>query len=748
MRRDGLTAGPWHMTTRMFRSFTLDRSKAKKEDRTISMVFSSEFPVVRMNDDGEEFEEILSHDEEDVDLSRLKDGAPLLEMHDLNRQRGVIEGAEIDQETKAGRAVARFSKSEEAEKVFQDVVDGIRKHVSVGYELTGVKSSSKGALGRAMIRFKWQPFEISIVSAPEDPNTGIGRGKRALEFQSKALIECIAAVTLALANTSLLDGTRSACRVALTACEACLESCTPGTAGVCWEECCEAANSLRFVPDTASQAAAVACAAASEMCWQVMQGNNTRSVDAKKLEKRSNMRILLNPTPAAGGGATIPTTPAADKPDLVVLENRARDGERTRSKRIMTAAGELVKNFPEGAEQFRALAQKAIDENKSAEDFNADLLAALPGVKKQTPITMRSLGLNEAEQNEYSIGRALRSMLVNKGQVNGLEGEVHQAMTQQHIGVDPEGIWVPPDAMMRVRSRSYRRGQRDLQVGVFNQGGAFVPTILQVPIIEILRNRMVTERLGVQSLSGLAGNVAIPRQAGAATAYTVPESGALTKSTQALDQIALTPHRVGAWNDYTRQLLLQSSVDVENFIRDDIMKVLAIKWDYLILQGSGANDEPMGIFNTPGIGSVAFGAAASWAKMIDFETQLSVANADAGNMAYVTTPAVRAKLKAAAKIGTTYPIFIWEKGEWADGSNDGSVNGYRAAVTNQLLNNMVAFGNWEDCIGPAMWGGYDFIVNPYTLDTQGEVRVTCNTYGDVAVRHAQSFCWSADSGAQ
>lgn len=666
----------------MFRSFTLDRAKAVKENRTVSMVFSSEFPVIRQTDDGEEFEEILSHDPEDVDLSLLNDGAPLCEMHDLKRQRGVVENAEIDRDEKVGRATARFSKLPEGEAIFQDVLDGIRKHVSVGYNLIAVKSSSKGTTGRAALRFKWQPYEISIVSAPEDPRTGIGRGLR----------------MLADGTYELTDAPRRA-------------------------------DSLSALPVATVDAP---------------QG-------AKRESTNERMKILLDPTPAAGGGATtLTTSPAATaSPDLTVVGNRARDEERSRSKRISLAASELAKNFPQAAEQFRSLAQKAIDENKSAEDFNAELLAALPGVKKANPITMRSLGMNETEQEEYSIGRALRSMLVNKGRVEGLEGEVHEAMCGLKIGVEPEGVWVPPDAMMRVRARSYRHGKRDLQVGVFAQGGALVPTILQVPIIEILRNRMVCERLGVQSLSGLAGNVAIPRQTGAATAYAVPESAALTKSTQALDQIPLSPHRVGAWNDYTRQLLLQSSTDVENFIRDDIMKVLAIKWDYLILQGAGANDEPMGIFNTPGIGSVLFGATATWAKVLEFETDLGVANADAGNMAYATTPAVRGAWKAIPKIAaSTFPIFLWDKGDQGDGSSDGEVNGYRAAATNQILNNQVFFGNWEDCIGPAMWGGYDFIVNPYTLDTQGEVRVTCNTYGDVAVRHAQSFAVSADRGNQ
>jgi hypothetical protein len=320
-------------------------------------------------------------------------------------------------------------------------------------------------------------------------------------------------------------------------------------------------------------------------------------------------------------------------------------------------------------------------------------------------------------------------------------------MAKKNITNQAGGFWVPPDAM--ISRRMTRREKRDLNVGIFNQGGAFVQTTILTPIIEILRNRMVCDRLGVQGMAGLEGNVAIPRQTGAATAYSLPEQNALTISTQALDQVLLTPHRVGAWNNYSRQLLLQSSVDVENFMREDLMKVLAIKWDYLILQGQGGGSEPTGILNTTGIGSLAFGGTATWAQVVSFETSLAVANADLGNMAYVTTPSVRGRWKAVAKTGvgvtSVVPIFLWDKGNWGDGSNDGEVNGYRAAATNQILNNLVFFGNWEDAIH-ALWGGYDVIVDPYTQATQATTRVTVNTFGDVAVRHAASFCVSVDAG--
>ena len=105
---------------------------------------------------------------------------------------------------------------------------------------------------------------------------------------------------------------------------------------------------------------------------------------------------------------------------------------------------------------------------------------------------------------------------------------------------------------------------------LFPQGGATVQTSIVTPIIELLRNRMVTDKLGITVMAGLTGNVAIPRQTGAATGYWVnsADTSAITgASTQTVDQIALSPKVFGAYTEMTRTLLLQSSIDVENFVR-------------------------------------------------------------------------------------------------------------------------------------------------------------------------------------
>src|SRR5262249_8112086 len=143
--------------------------------------------------------------------------------------------------------------------------------------------------------------------------------------------------------------------------------------------------------------------------------------------------------------------------------------------------------------------------------------------------------------------------------------------------------------------------------------------------------------------------------------------------------------------------VLQSSLDVENFIRDDILKVIAIDWDRLILNGQGAASEPLGIMQTPGIGSITFGASATYDKITQFETQVANANADTSTPAYVTNPTARGRLKVLAKlpIGATVTAvnMLWEDGgeDLETGIRLGRMNGTRAAATNQIPNNLLLY---------------------------------------------------------
>ncbi len=159
-----------------YRSYAIDRAAISDDSRSVELSFSSEQPVEQYSWSIGRYVEILDHDPASVDLSRLNDGAALLMDHNGRDQVGVIEKSSIAD--KKGRATVRFSKSKRGEEIFQDVKDGIRKLISVGYRVTKWVTESIDNEVETMRAMRWQPMEISIVSIPADVTVGIGRNQR------------------------------------------------------------------------------------------------------------------------------------------------------------------------------------------------------------------------------------------------------------------------------------------------------------------------------------------------------------------------------------------------------------------------------------------------------------------------------------------------------------------------------------------------------------------------------------------
>lgn len=151
------------------RSFTVERAAIDEDARTVELAFSSEEPYERWFGI-----EVLDHSPQSVKLGRLMNGAAVLVDHDRKDHVGVVESARIDTDRR-GRAVVRFSRSARGEEVFQDIRDGIRTLVSVGYRINKYEvTEQKG--GPDLVRVtEWEPFEVSIVSVPADPTVGVGR---------------------------------------------------------------------------------------------------------------------------------------------------------------------------------------------------------------------------------------------------------------------------------------------------------------------------------------------------------------------------------------------------------------------------------------------------------------------------------------------------------------------------------------------------------------------------------------------
>lgn len=368
-----------------------------------------------------------------------------------------------------------------------------------------------------------------------------------------------------------------------------------------------------------------------------------------------------------------------------------------------------------------------------------------PIAGKPKPMGDPNIGMGKKDLRAYSLLRAIHAAATFDWRGAELEKEASEAVAKR-LGKEPDGFFVPFDWM-----RTSPAEQRDLNVTTDSAGGYTVSTdLLAQSFIDLLRNKMVVRQAGATVLSGLVGDVAIPRQTGGATAYWVAESGAPTESQQTFDQVALSPKTVGAFTDISRKLLKQSSIDVEMFVRDDLATVLALAIDLAALHGSGSSNQPTGVAATSGIGAVVGGtngALPDWADIIDLETAVAVDNADIGRLAYITNAAVRGVLKQTEKAANTAQFV------WTDGA--APLNGYAAHVSNQVSSALtkgtasgicsaIFFGNWQDLI-LGMWGSLDITVDPFTGATAGTVRVVELQDVDIAVRHAQSFAAMLDA---
>lgn len=165
------------------RAFSFRPETINKEARTVEVAFSSNIELKRWGEI-----EILSHAAGAVDLSRLQDGAALLFNHDLDEQLGVVESARIDPDGK-GRAVVRFGRSEDAEEKWQDVQDGILRHISVGYKIEEVKLTETRDGVDVYTVTRWQPYEISFVTVPADTTVGVGRNLNTASAIAQAPVE-------------------------------------------------------------------------------------------------------------------------------------------------------------------------------------------------------------------------------------------------------------------------------------------------------------------------------------------------------------------------------------------------------------------------------------------------------------------------------------------------------------------------------------------------------------------------------
>lgn len=383
------------------------------------------------------------------------------------------------------------------------------------------------------------------------------------------------------------------------------------------------------------------------------------------------------------------------------------------------------------------LATQFIRENKSYEEFNTALLRQLKE-KRNSPdaeSSMFDLDVPTQDLQRYSVINLFRAVATGNFKKAGLEREISNAIAER-AGKDPDGCYLSPEALGFGIRQQYQRQllTRQQEVGVAGKGGELVATELYSDMfIEALRSMAVLGGLGARFMSGLIGNVDIPKQTGTSTFYWVGEDGEATDSDLDFTTVQLTPHTVCTAVPMTRRMMIQSTPDIEALVRNDIMLNLALAMDSAGLKGTGASNEPLGIINTTGIGAVDLTGGATWADILEFETDVSEANVVSDNLAYLMRPSTRGALKGTEKASGTAK-YIWDE--------NNRVNGYPGVATTQIDGAGILFGDYSQLMF-GMWGALDVVADTSTKVKSGGLVMRLFQDADVAVRHPQAFSYGS-----
>jgi HK97 family phage major capsid protein/HK97 family phage prohead protease len=457
--------------------------------------------------------------------------------------------------------------------------------------------------------------------------------------------------------------------------------------------------------------------------------------DSYRVKSWIPMEVSVVSIPAdrtVGIGRSAETPPAQPKihshiEEITMTEDVKVDVEAVRAEAASRASKETAEMYRLAAKHnIRDLADQFVNEGRSLAEFSGAALAKI-GNK---PLDEASEGLSQKEVRRFSLMNAVRAMANptdrKAQQAAAFEFEAAAAAAQR-AGVDPQGLFIPADVLRSWNKRDLNTADDAAMVAEDYRGGDF---------IDVLRNASSVMQAGATMLSGLSGDVKIPRKSTAsAAAWISTEGGNAAASEPTFGQVALSPKTLGAYTDVTRLMMLQSSLDIEALIRNDLTTALALAIDNAALQGDGLGGSPTGIKSTSGINApTAFaGANPTWAEVVAMETAVAEDNALMGNLAYILPASMYGALKTTAKDAGSGQFV-------ADGNG---MNGYRAIVSNQVTAGDLFFGNFADLL-IGMYGGLDLTVDPYTNSTSGSVRLVALQTVDVAVRHAVSFAVNND----
>jgi HK97 family phage major capsid protein len=348
-----------------------------------------------------------------------------------------------------------------------------------------------------------------------------------------------------------------------------------------------------------------------------------------------------------------------------------------------------------------------------------------------------TIGNSEAEK--FSMFKALRDVS-NGGDMTGLEKEVQDELSKKFHAATGEaatGILIPSEWWNKSQSGI----QNAATVGTGTSGGNTVDEEMQ-GMTDYLSDYSILPEIGATIFRDATGNLEFPRSTAGYSGTWDAETDAIANADATLAaNLTLSPKRVGAGTAVSKKLLLQSSIDFENWVRGQLQKAIAEAVDRAAIVGTGANDQPTGLLATSGLGSYAWQVgSAAWVNIVDQVAVLRAANSDLNKAAWLTDHTVRADWKKTPVVSGASNMII----ERGFKPRQAMVDDLPFLDHTDVTTGKVALGDFSSLM-VALWGGIQLTYDPFSLKKSGQIELYAETYADVGVRQPADFC-IGDSG--
>lgn len=378
-----------------------------------------------------------------------------------------------------------------------------------------------------------------------------------------------------------------------------------------------------------------------------------------------------------------------------------------------------------------SVALRSLDAFKAQEEIPAEVKEEEPKTEEpkveETPVEETPVEENKPEVQEETEPKENRNNINNTKNIHmsnfSLVKAINDVVNNRNINEDALNVIEMGATEMRKSGLSYS-GQ--IQLPVEERGDAVAATVAtdgkeivatdKLNILSPLMGKSILAEAGATFLTGLVGNISIPNYTGSTCGWK-GELEAADNGKGTFGSVELSPKRLTAYIDISKQFLTQDSVGAEEMLRADIVNSLVAKLEQTIFgDAAGDTTKPAGIFNSAEVVAPSYqGVCAAEAAVTDYS----------GEKRFVMSPTAKSAFKQATISGTKSDLRLLLE--------DGEVDGYPVSDSSNVVAGGYAFGDFSELV-VAQWGGIDIVVDPYTLATKNAIRLVINAYFDAKVR--------------